>query len=87
MGPSLLVPSDWRTRQKYPNKRTKSLQRGEWAVRIQVWPLEIEGFTIPTKHAACCMAKAAFFLSRTRTRKGEVPRNALLRRREYDQLR
>jgi len=31
-GSSLLVPSDWRTRQKYPNKRTESLQRGEWAV-------------------------------------------------------
>ena len=36
-----------------------------------MWPLEIEGFTIPTKHAACCMAKAAFFLSHTRTRKGK----------------
>jgi hypothetical protein len=31
-GSSLLVPSDWRTRQKNPHKRTESLQRGEWAV-------------------------------------------------------
>jgi hypothetical protein len=29
---SLLIASDWRTRQKYPNKRTESLQRGERAI-------------------------------------------------------
>jgi hypothetical protein len=29
---SLLVPRDWQTRQKYPNERAESLQRGEWAV-------------------------------------------------------
>jgi hypothetical protein len=31
-GSSLLVPSDWQTRQKHPNKRTESLRRGPRAI-------------------------------------------------------
>jgi hypothetical protein len=37
-GSSLLVQSDWWTRQKHPNKRTESLQRGEWTVSARRRP-------------------------------------------------